>query len=210
MQMVKHPWGVTTYGAASVKAQPDLVRARFRIVRLEQTPAQAFATVSDTVHAVRGVLRQHAVPDSAVQRSRLDLGIPGPGLDTGRLATQSTPITKNTLRPGDLLINPAAGSAGHVVIFERWTDTTMNRYLGYEQSADGGTHHRTIPYPYFGDYQLSPYRFETGVTAGQRQNPRNGRIPCLHEILLLTNLPTRMAADYTRVVDRLFARTASQ
>ena len=29
---------------------------------------------------------------------------------------------------------------------------------GYEQSGDGGTHHRVIPYPYFGSYQMSPYR----------------------------------------------------
>jgi hypothetical protein len=32
------------------------------------------------------------------------------------------------------------------------------KYLGFEQSGDGGTHHRTIPYPYFGGYPMSPYR----------------------------------------------------
>ena len=33
------------------------------------------------------------------------------------------------MRAGDLLINPAPGGAGHVVIFDRWADTTMTTYL---------------------------------------------------------------------------------
>ena len=73
VQMIERPWGVTAYGAASVKAMPDLVRARFRVVRVEQSPSGAFAAASDAVRAVRQALRQHAVPDSAVERSRLDL-----------------------------------------------------------------------------------------------------------------------------------------
>jgi hypothetical protein len=86
------------------------------------------------------------------------LGLPGPGLDTATLAARSIPISKTDLRAGDLLINPAYGSAGHVVIFDRWADPAMNSYVGYEQSGDGGTHHRTIPYAYFGGYPMSPYR----------------------------------------------------
>lgn len=57
-----------------------------------------------------------------------------------------------------MLINPAPGGAGHVVIFERWTDASMTRYMGYEQSGDGGTHYRAIPYPYFHGYQMAPFR----------------------------------------------------
>lgn len=86
------------------------------------------------------------------------LGLPGPGLDTAGLASRSVPITKAALRAGDLLIDPAPGVAGHVVIFDRWATPDHTSYLGYEQSADGGTHHRTIPYPYFGLYPMSPYR----------------------------------------------------
>lgn len=71
--MIERPWGVTAYGAASVKSMPDLVRARFKVVRTEQTPSGAFAAANDAVRAVRQALRGHAVPDSAVQRSRLDL-----------------------------------------------------------------------------------------------------------------------------------------
>jgi hypothetical protein len=87
------------------------------------------------------------------------LGLPGPGPDTAALAARSTPISKADLSAGDLLINPAPDSAGHVVIFDRWTDATMTSYLGYEQSGDGGTHHRAIPYPYFGGYPMNPVRF---------------------------------------------------
>lgn len=87
------------------------------------------------------------------------LGLPGPGLDTAGLAARSTPIPKIALRAGDLLINTAAGVGGHVVIFDRWATPTHTGYVAYEQSADGGTHHRIIPYPYFGIYPMSPYQY---------------------------------------------------
>jgi uncharacterized protein len=73
VQMVERPWGVTAYGAASVKAVPDLVRARFKVSRTEQGAATAFAVVSDAVLGVRRVLREHGVPDAAVEQSRLGL-----------------------------------------------------------------------------------------------------------------------------------------
>jgi uncharacterized protein len=73
MQMVERPWGVAVYGAASVKALPDLVRTRFKVVRLEQSPSRSFEAASDAVHDVRRTLRDHGVPDAAVERSRLNL-----------------------------------------------------------------------------------------------------------------------------------------
>jgi hypothetical protein len=87
------------------------------------------------------------------------LGLPGPGLDSATLAGRAMPIQKVDLSAGDLLINPASDLAGHVVIFDHYADATMSGYVGYEQSGDGGTHHRVIPYPYFGGYQMSPYRY---------------------------------------------------
>jgi hypothetical protein len=86
------------------------------------------------------------------------LGLPGPGLTTVDLADRSTQISKAQLRPGDLMINPATDLRGHVVLFAGWVDASMNRYYGYEQTVDGGTHYRSIPYPYFGTYSMSPYR----------------------------------------------------
>lgn len=89
------------------------------------------------------------------------LGLPGPGLNTAGLAARSTAITKADLASGDLLINPAPDLAGHVVIFDHWADSAMASYVGYEQSGDGGTHHRVIPYPYFGGYQMTSRRLVT-------------------------------------------------
>lgn len=86
------------------------------------------------------------------------LALPGPGLNTSGLAATSTPIEKTDLQPGDLLINTAPNLRGHVVLFERWSDASMTSYYGYEQSGDGGTHHRRIPYPYYGAYPMTPYR----------------------------------------------------
>jgi uncharacterized protein YggE len=73
MQMIEHPWGITVYSTASVKAAPDLVRLRFHVARLQQTPAQAFAAATEAVGAVRQAIRAHNVPDADVQRSRLSL-----------------------------------------------------------------------------------------------------------------------------------------
>lgn len=87
------------------------------------------------------------------------LGLPGPGLDTAALAARSIKIPKAQLRAGDLLVNTASGPSGHVVIFDHWVDATMTSYVGYEQSGDGGTHHRVIPYAYFAGYFMSPYRW---------------------------------------------------
>lgn len=73
MQMVERPWGITAFGAASVKAAPDLVRVRFKVVRIEQTPGAAFETARTAVRGVRGALRQHGIGAAAVEGSRLDL-----------------------------------------------------------------------------------------------------------------------------------------
>jgi uncharacterized protein len=73
MQMVERPWGVVAYGAASVKATPDVVRVRFKVVRVEQTPSRSFDQASESVHAVRDALRRHGIPDRAVERSQLGL-----------------------------------------------------------------------------------------------------------------------------------------
>ncbi|NMO57889.1 NlpC/P60 family protein [Actinoplanes sp. TBRC 11911] len=86
------------------------------------------------------------------------LGLQGPGMTTVELAQRSTMIGKSQLRPGDLMINPDTDLRGHVVLFAGWVDASMASYYGYEQSGDGGTHFRKIPYPYFGSYPMSPHR----------------------------------------------------
>ena len=49
MQMIERPWGIAVFSTASVKAAPDLVRLRFRVARLEQTPAEAFGVATSTL-----------------------------------------------------------------------------------------------------------------------------------------------------------------
>jgi uncharacterized protein len=72
-QMIEHPWGVTAHGAGTVRATPDMARIAFRVRRLEQTPSAAFGAASGAVDAVRQVLRDHRIPDTAVEGSRLSL-----------------------------------------------------------------------------------------------------------------------------------------
>jgi hypothetical protein len=73
MQMTSRAQGVTVNGTGTVRATPDLARITFRVSRLEQAPSAAFAAASGVVDAVRQVLRDHQVPDMAVEGSRLSL-----------------------------------------------------------------------------------------------------------------------------------------
>lgn len=73
MQMLERPWGVAVVGTASVKAEPDLARIRFRVVRTKEKPAAAFDVVRAGVRAVRTALRAHGVDDAAVEASQLSL-----------------------------------------------------------------------------------------------------------------------------------------
>ncbi|MBP0451591.1 hypothetical protein J5Y04_18865 [Kitasatospora sp. RG8] len=66
-------------------------------------------------------------------------------------------IGKEDLKPGDALLNDAYGNDGHIVLFERWVDSSHNSYMGYEFSGSG-VHHREIPYPYFPGTRGNPYR----------------------------------------------------
>ncbi|BFV56766.1 hypothetical protein KCMC57_up18700 [Kitasatospora sp. CMC57] len=62
----------------------------------------------------------------------------------------ATVIAKDQLQAGDALLNDAPGSAGHVVLFDSWTDSSRTSYLGYEFTPAGVQHH-AIPYPYLPD-----------------------------------------------------------
>jgi uncharacterized protein YggE len=70
---IQAPWGVSAYGAASVKAAPDLVRIRLAVERIEPSPKEAFEAGQANVAALRSVLRGHDIPDAAVSASRLRL-----------------------------------------------------------------------------------------------------------------------------------------
>ena len=77
---------------------------------------------------------------------------PGPNTEA-RITTDWTfSISMSELKRGDLVIDALGdGNSRHVVIFDRWTDSTKTRYYAYEQRGDWGTDYRTR------GYGLEPY-----------------------------------------------------
>src|SRR6202044_1884791 len=71
--MIERPWGITAFSSASVQAPPDLARLRFRVSRLQQTPAASFPMTSEAVGEGRRRRRGHRVPEGNVQKSQLTL-----------------------------------------------------------------------------------------------------------------------------------------
>jgi len=84
-----------------------------------------------------------------------------PGTNTVGLAssTYTTHMSSmQNLKMGDLVIDATGTSTTrHVVIFEKWANSAHSSYWAYEQSGDGGTHHRTRTYG-LGSDQYDPYR----------------------------------------------------
>ncbi|MEV7886328.1 hypothetical protein ACWD3I_09910 [Streptomyces sp. NPDC002817] len=81
--------------------------------------------------------------------------------------------TKDSLKTGDVLLNEASGSSGHVALFDSWTDSTHTEYMGYEFTGSG-VHYRPIPYPYFSGYgTFKPARLKSIV--GETSRPA-GRV----------------------------------
>ncbi|MHB9756461.1 hypothetical protein ACYBSK_18950 [Streptomyces sp. BYX5S] len=77
-------------------------------------------------------------------------------LTTHSLPSVSHRITKDELRPGDVLLNPEE----HVVVFAGWADQQRTRYVAYEQTPPSVQRH-TLPYPYYGhNNAYLPYRYD--------------------------------------------------
>jgi uncharacterized protein YggE len=84
MYGIQPPWGVSVKGMAEARAQPDLARIAFKIVRMEPSPRAAFAAANDAVARVRQALREHAIGDDSVDGSRLNLTTMWSYVDTPR------------------------------------------------------------------------------------------------------------------------------
>ncbi|MFI0167602.1 hypothetical protein [Streptomyces sp. NPDC017095] len=111
-----------------------------------------------------------------------------PGLDTTSFVPSGVAswIGKEDLKPGDALLNDAAGASGHIVLFDGWTDSAHTSYSGYEFTGTG-VHHRTIPYPYFSGYgTFKPVRNNSVVDDVVDPGPDNVGIyrPSTHEFHL--------------------------
>jgi hypothetical protein len=81
-------------------------------------------------------------------------GLPTPGFTTDTLRFVAAEISKDQLRPGDIMNNRGVAEDGHTVIFAGWADASKTRYNAYEQSpavAYGSKAHfaTNIPYPFW-------------------------------------------------------------
>ncbi|MFD5414129.1 C40 family peptidase [Streptomyces nojiriensis] len=83
------------------------------------------------------------------------------GETTGTLLNYTSSIAKESLKPGDVLLNPDSGASGHVVIFNGWTSSDHSTYDALEESGSSGAVHHSIPYPYYsGHGTFSPRRYD--------------------------------------------------
>ncbi|MDN3023504.1 peptidoglycan-binding protein [Streptomyces sp. S.PB5] len=92
------------------------------------------------------------------------LGLGAPGLNTVGLADPRNGVTTrlssmSQLKMGDLLIDYSTtdGDFRHVVIFEKWADTSHSAYWAYEQRGTYGTTHRQLSYG-IGSDNYDPFR----------------------------------------------------
>ncbi|WP_069816251.1 C40 family peptidase [Streptomyces sp. TP-A0874] len=92
----------------------------------------------------------------------MTLGLWKSGPNTVELASNrslTTPISLGDLKPGDLLIDAeGSNTTRHVVIFEKWTDSSHTAYSAFEQRGGHGTDHRVLTYGLNAGSEYKPYR----------------------------------------------------
>lgn len=83
----------------------------------------------------------------ASMAARLDKVPDAPNTQALITTTWTSPIAMSELKRGDLVIDAIGdGDNRHVVIFDRWTDSTRTRYFAYEQRGGWGTDWRSHTY----------------------------------------------------------------
>jgi hypothetical protein len=106
------------------------------------------------------------------------LGLGQPGLNTvgladSRVTTRLSSVSQ--LKKGDLLIDYSTtdGDFRHVVIFEKWADTSHSAYWAYEQRGTYGTTHRQLRYGIGSDNYdpFRPVKLGDGGDGGQLPSP---------------------------------------
>jgi uncharacterized protein len=83
-QAIEEPWGISVFGAGTVRAEPGLARVQPAVDVLERSPDRAFEKAGAAVARLREVLRGHGVPDASVSGSRLGLSSEYDGHGGGR------------------------------------------------------------------------------------------------------------------------------
>ncbi|MGW7339179.1 SIMPL domain-containing protein [Streptomyces sp. NPDC054808] len=72
-ETINEPWGLSVFGAGSVRMAPQLVRVKLGVDMLEPSPDRAFQQAGAAVSRLREALRRHGIPDTSVSGSRLKL-----------------------------------------------------------------------------------------------------------------------------------------
>ncbi|MBZ6142085.1 SIMPL domain-containing protein [Streptomyces olivaceus] len=83
-QSIEEPWGISVFGAGTVRAEPGLARVQPAVDVLEPSPEEAFRRAGAAVTRLREVLRRRGVPDASVSGSRLALASEYDGHGNGR------------------------------------------------------------------------------------------------------------------------------
>ena len=112
------------------------------------------------------------------------LGLGKPGLNTVGLADSRNGVTTrlssmSQLERGDLVMDAstADGDFRHVVIFEKWADTSHSAYWAYEQRGTYGTTHRQLTYG-IGSDNYDPFRpVSLGDGSGGGDGGGGGEVP---------------------------------
>ncbi|MER6359489.1 hypothetical protein [Kitasatospora sp. NPDC001527] len=155
----------TPIGTAQLTAGPQISRS--------ETISRAASWVGlGLIYDTDGTYQGYRKDCSGYVSMAWNLSKTGGGLDTTSFVPTGVAswISKGELKPGDALLNDAALAAGHVVLFEGWTDASRTSYYGYEFTKSGNVLHRQIPYPYFsGHGTFKPARNNSIVDDAQPQ-----------------------------------------
>ncbi|MGP3691558.1 peptidoglycan-binding protein [Streptomyces sp. IBSNAI002] len=129
---------------------------------------------------------------------------------TGSLANFADRISKNDLKPGDMLLfhNKAdPGKGSHVVIFGGWANSSRSKYIAYEQAGSTGAVKRTNPYAYYSNSgSYVPYRYKNVVEDGA-SSPGSGSSSSFPGASYFG--PGKSNAHITRLGDMLSGRGAA-
>ncbi len=69
--VIEHPFGISVFGSALLRVQPDFATIHAAITRLEKKPSDAFSKAKDAAHAVSDFLRQAPIKESGLSRISL-------------------------------------------------------------------------------------------------------------------------------------------
>lgn len=72
-QSISHPAGVSVFGSALLRAEPDLAQVELSIVRICDKPVKAFEQTRQALRVVTDVLRGRGVPDKCIQTSQVSV-----------------------------------------------------------------------------------------------------------------------------------------